>query len=764
MYPLSESALSQQAHQIQKSVELAVAKINDDSSFVVDGTKINIKIKEHDTEESQTKAASAIFELQKDGAVAVVGPMASQTASSAALMGTIFKLPLVSYAATSPEFKKTTKYKYFTRASSSDTQRADALCALIKRMNWNRVGFMVSSDSLDGASVFRQLELKAIESDIKILASATHTTCTSTNLAACQENIRKQLNVILEAGARIIFLIDDIDNAKVVLNEAYKSNMLGSHSDGSSFVTHEWIAVSDFMTYELYEQNDLCDATCVENLLEATQGMIGTRTLYNHNTVSETWFTENWNNKVGEADLTDAQKAATGLTNWKGNNMDPRVPYAWDAVTMIVNALQAVCSVDTSNCETNIKDVTLMHEKLLDSDFEGASGHVYFDNPTANSRNGAFEYIFMKKVNDEMNEPEGFGSYLIGPDSDPSQGDTITVTPTAVTWPDGTNQPPPDVDTFELPSITTNIFFVSCGIIFVLVLVFAVFIWINREGAVMYFASPVFLYTCLVSVCLMLVIAMLMTNDQPSDSECLRLMWLQHVTCAMLFAAFFSKYLLVLVVKRFIYLTKFKEYVFLAIIFGFIVIVALLLLLAGSSPISDATVDSTDPSLQYFSCEYDSVFQQIALTLEILVFCASVVMSFARKTPSKFSEMRWVNMALYSVIFVAFLVLPLVHIMHLGALAHVSVQIVGLIVLAAAILVFLSVHKVVRIHMHGTDGMTFCDGDASSEETAKLTAELRQNIERLLRERDSARMALAKIEAALHITSDKYELAKMHLE
>jgi ABC-type branched-subunit amino acid transport system substrate-binding protein len=83
------------------------------------------------------------------GADAIVGPASSGPSAQAALITRNFKVPQVSYSATSSELSKGAVYEFFGRVVPSDSFQGQALAHIVKQYGWTRVA-LVSGDSAYG--------------------------------------------------------------------------------------------------------------------------------------------------------------------------------------------------------------------------------------------------------------------------------------------------------------------------------------------------------------------------------------------------------------------------------------------------------------------------------------------------------------------------------------------------------------------------------------------------------------------------------------
>ena len=125
------------------------AEIRDDclSETVALDESLNFILNAYDQEEKICSFHGA----RKPPVAGVVGTGSSQTSLPVASLLRLFRLPQVSYAATSPDLNKR-DYEYFTRTVPSDDYQAEALLDIIGSLNWTAV-FLISSSGNYGRRI-----------------------------------------------------------------------------------------------------------------------------------------------------------------------------------------------------------------------------------------------------------------------------------------------------------------------------------------------------------------------------------------------------------------------------------------------------------------------------------------------------------------------------------------------------------------------------------------------------------------------------------
>ena len=101
-----------------------------------------------------------------DNIVGIIGPQTTSVTLKLANMGRVFRVPQVSYLATSPRLSDVAEFPYFFRTVPSDYHQANAIIELLNRFGWNYVS-IVYSDSEYGETGFESIK-KIIEKELNI--------------------------------------------------------------------------------------------------------------------------------------------------------------------------------------------------------------------------------------------------------------------------------------------------------------------------------------------------------------------------------------------------------------------------------------------------------------------------------------------------------------------------------------------------------------------------------------------------------------------
>ena len=91
--------------------------------------------------------------------VAILGPACSSASMSvASVTSTLYRMPQLSHASTSPSLSNTAEYPYFSRAIASDSFAARVMADVAKAHGWSRIALLYSSDDYgsDLAAAFQE--------------------------------------------------------------------------------------------------------------------------------------------------------------------------------------------------------------------------------------------------------------------------------------------------------------------------------------------------------------------------------------------------------------------------------------------------------------------------------------------------------------------------------------------------------------------------------------------------------------------------------
>ena len=216
-----------------QAFRLAINEINA-SATILPNTLIKWAI-----QDSQRDSGSAFFaadSLGEWGAVAVVGAASSGPSANAQLVLREYKVPQLSYSATSGSLSDKTNYPYFMRTPPSDAFQAAGMVELVTAFSWNRVATM---SGLDSYSVYgiQEFNKYATASSLTVLASQTFN--------EGQTDFSSEITALEESQARIVILFSRALEAGKLLAQAYTMKVGGS---GYVFIGSDAVSKADTTT------------------------------------------------------------------------------------------------------------------------------------------------------------------------------------------------------------------------------------------------------------------------------------------------------------------------------------------------------------------------------------------------------------------------------------------------------------------------------------------------------------------------------------
>ncbi|KAA0154465.1 hypothetical protein FNF29_02343 [Cafeteria roenbergensis] len=326
-----------------------------------------------------------------------VGGRRSDVTTSVALIGRVTQTPTLSYSATSVGL---TGLSRFARVVGSDGLQAKAIlgfmCAL--RPRW-REAVAITASSDYASSLVIALRAMADAQGVSI-SLEQHVPVAAAPLRDVLASINSVLDRVVTRNARVIILNDEPADARLVLSEARRRGMIGlDQAPGSPYV---WIG-TDYWASEdaMFAAGNLtrlaqagCPAACAERLLEALPGCFAT--WQSTRAIAPwlgPWQASVWDPAVGPDQLTPRQKAISELSSWRGDNMDTKAPFAFDAVLLAAAAMRRACeasgvplaSTGCGACASAFKNGDLMFNAMIGGSARpaflvaNATGPVFLD-------------------------------------------------------------------------------------------------------------------------------------------------------------------------------------------------------------------------------------------------------------------------------------------------------------------------------------------------------------------------------------------------
>lgn len=318
--------------------------------------------------------------------VGVVGTGSSGTSLEVASLLRLFRLPQVSYAATSPDLSNRDDYKYFTRTVPSDNYQAKALIDVISCLNWTAV-YLISSSGNYGQSI----------KEIFVSVARNKSVCI----------VRE-----MEIGARIkrndsckeikSFFSQNGETKKVrgvvLLTEQYHTKHIFECIERSNISQDDfvWLGTDTWGTERMFLRGleAIADGAITIALHAANDDV--SRDFYEYfnglrpeNNSRNPWFNCVYNS-------TNDTAAVRKPEEW----VDDKIPYVIDSVYALAYSLDHMlrnsCSlVDWDECVQQPMESHDLLDYLLQVNFTGLSGTVMFDS----EGNGVPRYDIMNYIN-----------------------------------------------------------------------------------------------------------------------------------------------------------------------------------------------------------------------------------------------------------------------------------------------------------------------------------------------------------------------------
>ncbi|XP_071492854.1 extracellular calcium-sensing receptor-like [Diadema antillarum] len=332
----------------------------------------------------KTQGSSCDGDNDIDDIVAVVGPGTSSSAVSVASLFNLFKLPQVSYAATS-DFLSESRYEYFTRTIPEDTYQAQAMAHLVSHFQFETVAVLATDDGAYGVSGIHLFEDKALERNICVAYSKIFDT-DDTGLR--YEEILNDLRQIPEVRVIVAFA-----------NEAPMIDLLTYFAE-RNVTGYVWIASDGWGSSQVVEDPVIS---------RVTNGMLG---LFPHAEVipaydeyvfdltpasleyKDPFFNEFWEN-VFNCHVPDGSENVEGLRVCDGTESlndtylftnESLISAVLDSVEVVARALHETLGCSDKDCTE--KPAAVTGENLIacmkNVSFQGYSGYRLRPDPSGN--------------------------------------------------------------------------------------------------------------------------------------------------------------------------------------------------------------------------------------------------------------------------------------------------------------------------------------------------------------------------------------------
>ncbi|CAH1789873.1 unnamed protein product [Owenia fusiformis] len=156
------------------------------------------------------------------GVMAFIGLAGSGAHKALSPLSEALHIPQIAPTATNPMLASKDNFPYLVRLSAPDSVQSQAIVSLVHHFGWEQVAILTSNTDY-GIHGLLQFQSEAARRARKVISVQQFVVTNDVTLNATHE-----LNVIKEAGVRIILLNCELPHAKVVLQQAKEANMTGA--------------------------------------------------------------------------------------------------------------------------------------------------------------------------------------------------------------------------------------------------------------------------------------------------------------------------------------------------------------------------------------------------------------------------------------------------------------------------------------------------------------------------------------------------------
>ena len=334
----------------------------------------------------------------------VVGTVSSDVAKTVASFFRLFRLPQISYGATSPDLSNRDEYEYFMRTVPSDECQAEALMDIIAELEWSAI-FLISS--------FGNYGERIREKFVELARSTNRSLCIVEELKISAKwdeyKLKIQLGNFLDKmnktrTVRGVVLLTEASHSYALLETVKMKGI----APGRYF----WLAPDTWGVGQgLKDVEDVASGAI--SIALHTPSAASLKKFYDYfralkpgTNSKNPWFDSFWENHFqcklsnGSAKVANPCKGTESYGNRDEIWNDDKVPHVFDSVYAFAYALDAM--LKTTNASLSVKqrlemlsqnNVNLL-EFLKETNFTGKSGSVSFDR----NGNGMSRYDIMRYV------------------------------------------------------------------------------------------------------------------------------------------------------------------------------------------------------------------------------------------------------------------------------------------------------------------------------------------------------------------------------
>jgi len=587
--------------------------------------------------------------------VGIIGEGCSVGSEPIALLGSVYKMPQVSWGSTSPDLSDGSLYPYFLRVCGSDDNQALAWLAIARHYGWKRVATINSQENLHAELTAKFLRAAQAEG-IEVAVSESFPGSQNNSMTLIVDGVAAQ-------GVPIVFLAAYTEDAANILTAA-KNNSVLSRPEVVFIGTDAWMQPS-FV--------DISNGHAV--------GFIGSSTAPG-DSAFRTQVYEEYTAKTGY----DADTASLSYAD-----------YGYDAVLTYAYALNQLLVVEEYDLtESNVLDfrLALYNQMLNNTFFTGLTkGTVTFDSYGDRTTTYGIYNV----------QPDGF---VLVAEWNPLDDNWTQIDD--IVWPDGTGNVPSDAFPVTFVYIGDGVriaFIVIAALCAVVPVTFMIALIINWSHPVMIAATPAFmfmiLFGTLMGIGVVWVIAVV-----PTDATCVIPIWMGHIAFWIVFSCLFVKTFRVWwIFRRGDKLTTTvitnNQITGIAIFIVLAVSVYLAVWTGCDRPIAVAIPDLVEPELIHiWQCQGSNTWDIVLYAVELAFLACGCVLAYKinkvkilKKNMLRFNESSHIAVCIFCLIFVGLVIVPSIEWLSESNDTKFILECVGLLVIAMVINIVLFVPK-----------------------------------------------------------------------
>ena len=336
----------------------------------------------------------------------VVGTVSSQIATTVASLLRLFRLPQISYGATTPDLSDRDEYEYFLRTVPSDVYQAKALIDIIIQLGWSAV-FLISSSGNYGEKIREEFVALAANHNTSLcIVEELKLGAPKGEGGFTQSKLKTQIGNFLRKtkkweSVRGVVLLTESSHTHLVLKTV--------KNKGIELWRFKWLGIDSWGVGQPLSDVEEVASGAISIALHVPSPA-SLKKFYDHfralkpgTNLRNPWFDLFWKECVNNTVSTNSSNAcpdyeSNGKKDW---NDDDKVPYVFDSVYAFAHSLDALLRTTNASLNLNerLEELSENGAELLDdllkTNFTGKSGNVRFDR----YGNGVRRYDIMSYVN-----------------------------------------------------------------------------------------------------------------------------------------------------------------------------------------------------------------------------------------------------------------------------------------------------------------------------------------------------------------------------